>query len=307
MIAYKFRAASAADHIFDIILNRRLYCADWRKLNDPVEGIFTFQMRSGSASTYERLLREISSEKNRLKVCSLSGTFDRHLLWSHYADGFNGVAIEIDLPDNNQNIRKVDYRGVYAIVDGDGELDAWDVARRVLFSKYNEWSYEDEVRILHDHDFFHLVRPIRRLIVGHRMEGAMLDALRIICKAQGIPIYRIGIGDEGLDADPLEIAPGPRPRRGGGARNIEEWEIALIKGLLADGSYTKDQIVAYFTRPDRTVNPFRVSEIDKGEIGANVEAAPPEVVFDYVSKFTVSRHVMTEGEVERAPIPADAE
>ena len=40
MKAYKFRAASQFAFALDIIFNRRLYCADWRTLNDPMEGRF---------------------------------------------------------------------------------------------------------------------------------------------------------------------------------------------------------------------------------------------------------------------------
>jgi len=56
-------------------------------------------------------------------------------------------------------------------------------------------------------------------------------------------------------------------------RNIEEWEAALIKAMLASGEYTRDQIVAYFTRPERTVNSFRIAEIASDEKFADVEPA----------------------------------
>ncbi|MCR4290198.1 MAG: hypothetical protein NUV86_08055 [Candidatus Scalindua sp.] len=38
-------------------------------------------------------VKGISDAKRKYKICSLSGTFDSHLLWSHYAGGFDGVAI----------------------------------------------------------------------------------------------------------------------------------------------------------------------------------------------------------------------
>ena len=58
----------------------------------------------------------------------------------------------------------------------------------------------------------------------------------------------------------------------GTKRNMEDWEAAVIKALLADPAYTRDQIVAYFTRPDRTVNPFRISEIAGGKAFGSVVA-----------------------------------
>lgn len=203
VFAYKFRAASAADHIFDILLNRRLYCADWQNLNDPVEGIFAFGMRADEADgRHDGRLRQTHEAMQRLRVCSLAGTFDCHLLWSHYAAGFNGVAIEVELPDD-PSIRPVTYRGVFGFLNLDGHVNPDVAAREVLFSKYSEWQYEEEIRILHDAEFFPLEAPIRRVIVGHRLNGALLEAIQIVCENQGIEVCRVGIGDEGLDADYL--------------------------------------------------------------------------------------------------------
>jgi hypothetical protein len=79
-----------------------------------------------------------------------------------------------------------------------------DIARDVLFSKYREWEYEREVRILQAGNYFDLPTPVQRVIVGHRMQQSVLRALQIICEKQGIPLRRTGIGDEGIDADVIE-------------------------------------------------------------------------------------------------------
>ncbi|EME67982.1 hypothetical protein H261_20734 [Paramagnetospirillum caucaseum] len=201
MRAYKFRSASSTDKIFDIILNRRLYCADWRNLNDPLEGIFAFGTSKESRKAYDKFLGKIRNEKGKLKVCSLSATFDCHLLWAHYADGFNGVAIEVELPDHDPRVQEVKYRGVFAYVNCDGNMKPLDAAKDVLFSKYDEWAYEKEIRILSHDEYYSLDIPVKRVIAGHRMNPALFDALQLICETQDIPIYRVGIGDEGLDAD----------------------------------------------------------------------------------------------------------
>jgi hypothetical protein len=71
----------------------------------------------------------------------------------------------------------------------------------VLSSKYQEWAYEQEVRIL-QHDEWHILpTPVKRVIAGHRMNPALFEALRIICEHKGITLNRTGIGDDGIDAD----------------------------------------------------------------------------------------------------------
>lgn len=42
MRAFKFRPSSKIEFALDILINRRLHCADWRALNDPMEGLFVY-------------------------------------------------------------------------------------------------------------------------------------------------------------------------------------------------------------------------------------------------------------------------
>ena len=136
-----------------------------------------------------------------LRVCSLSKTFDSHLLWAHYAGGFSGVAIEVELDENEPEIVDMDYRGVFAGVNESENADPAIVAREVLSSKYDAWAYEQELRILTTETFYSPSFPIKRVIAGHRMPNALFDALRIVCEKLDIQIARTGIGDEGIDAD----------------------------------------------------------------------------------------------------------
>jgi hypothetical protein len=44
--------------------------------------------------------------------------------------------------------------------------------------------------------------------------------------------------------------------------NLERWEVALIKAMVAEGRWPNDQdILAYFTRPTRSINHRAISEI----------------------------------------------
>jgi hypothetical protein len=215
MLAYKFRSATQIEYVLDILFNNRLFCADWSRLNDPMEGFFGYSYSSTDEVDYSKRLDEITDHKRHIKVCSLSGTFDSHLLWAHYADGFSSVAIEIELPDKCPKVRNVTYGGVFTTISIADERLPKETARRILSSKYAAWSYEKEVRILNDSEWYGLVKPVRRIIVGHRMTPSLFEGLRIICDRREITINRTGIGDEGIDADyvpPLEAVPAPIPR-----------------------------------------------------------------------------------------------
>lgn len=212
MKAYKFRAASQMQFALDIILNRRLFCSDWKNLNDPMEGMFAFSSRGHDPAVQSRV-KGIGNAKQRYKICSLSSDFQSHLLWSHYAGGFDGMAIEINLPADDSRVRPVEYRGVFAFLDMASVHDESEAARRILFSKYQEWSYEREIRILNESSFYQLESPVSQVIVGPRMHEALQEALYIICKRQKIRFSRAGIGDEGIDADTVDPTSFARTRR----------------------------------------------------------------------------------------------
>lgn len=213
MKAYKFRSASQIEFILDIILNRRLFCSDWRKLNDPMEGVFAFST-NGDDTEAQRRVKGIGDAKSRYKICSLSADFQSHLLWSHYAGGFDGVAIEVELPKKNPDVHRVKYRGVFEFLNMDTVFDEDTAARKILFSKYKEWKYEKEIRILSFDQYYPLIIPIRRVIAGHRMNDALFETLYLVCEREGITFCRVGIGDEGIDADEIHDFHLPRRSRG---------------------------------------------------------------------------------------------
>jgi len=198
---YKFRGSEQIDFVFDILFNKQLFCAEWSSLNDPMEGVFAFNSAGHDDGYVDRVLGKIQDAKRPLRVCSLSKTFNNHLLWAHYANGFTGVAIEFDIDPTEFEIVDIEYRGVFAYVDIEGNPNSNMVAREVLSSKYDAWSYEQEIRILSNNAFYTLKNPITRLIVGHRMREPLKKALAIICERLEIEIAQTGIGDEGIDAD----------------------------------------------------------------------------------------------------------
>ncbi|MEO1029021.1 MAG: hypothetical protein AAFX02_08180 [Pseudomonadota bacterium] len=45
---------------------------------------------------------------------------------------------------------------------------------------------------------------------------------------------------------------------------LKPWEVSIIKAMIASAKFKKQQIVAYFSRPDRSINQARISEIENG-------------------------------------------
>jgi hypothetical protein len=183
MLAYKFRSSAQLALALDIIFDRRLHCADWSTFNDPREGFFEY-----SPGDHQKA-QAIRSAKGRYKVCCLSQTFGSRLLWAHYAAGFDGMAIEMDIPTptDDDRIYRVKYNdSLPNAARYGGNFD--DIALAFLSRKDRDWSYEEEVRIIQTDTLFELGAPVQRVIVGRRFNKSLLRALRLVCENQNIDL-----------------------------------------------------------------------------------------------------------------------
>jgi hypothetical protein len=71
----------------------------------------------------------------------------------------------------------------------------------------------------------------------------------------------------------------PKRRRGNA---LERWEVALVKTMLTRGGYNDQDILAYFTRPTRSVNHRAISEIRTGAKHKAMKAASDEELDDFL-------------------------
>ena len=127
MKLYKYRSlAEYIEHTLDILLNERLHCAPYDELNDPFEGVFLSVAHiprnmafSNDARTWIRLWGASYCQITKIigkypipggtRVCSLSASLSDVRLWSHYADGHKGIAIEIDFEGMKDQPLEVEY------------------------------------------------------------------------------------------------------------------------------------------------------------------------------------------------------
>lgn len=73
----------------------------------------------------------------------------------------------------------------------------------------------------------------------------------------------------------------PVRRRG---NKLDRWEIALVKAMVSDGRWPNDQdILAYFTRPTRSINHRAISEIRTGAKHASVKTSTADELDTFIS------------------------
>lgn len=130
-----------ANYATDDVKRKRLKIATLNDLNDPFDLWAVAQPDPG----LRQGLRVWRSEMaNRYGMLCFSSDWENPLLWSHYGDKHRGMVLGFDV--NDDKLEPVKYfRERPALPDIDLEI-----ARQLLFTKYQDWQYEAEHRIFTD-------------------------------------------------------------------------------------------------------------------------------------------------------------
>jgi hypothetical protein len=141
----------SAQHGLAAIRDRRFKLSTYDNLNDPFEMYATDHRDRKIRRAFVRMKDMCTSELGLL-CCSKS--WHSTLLWSHYADKHKGLALILEVPE--KAITQVEYRSdrmpvTHAMMDAEADCPARDsISARMLRTKADEWSYEDEARIFFD-------------------------------------------------------------------------------------------------------------------------------------------------------------
>lgn len=122
------------------------------------------------------LKKFLQSSVDRVGVLSLSASAAVNLMWAHYGAGHTGLCLEFST-DNGffGRAMKMKYHAEFVVPDAVLSTPA-EQAEIILLGKAQEWSYEEEWRIL-DHDNGPGLRPyppgaLIRVILGARASDA---------------------------------------------------------------------------------------------------------------------------------------
>lgn len=190
MIYFKYRTLDNWPFLLDILLNSRLYAASFEELNDPMEGFFRYDRNNSNVS----LIETIANQKKKLKICSLSGTSDNNLMWSYYANGHQGIVIELEFGKKTP-VRPMDYTGISDINDmlhlSDGDNEA--IAREVLSKKEPFWKHENEYRIITTESYVSIV--IKKIIIGTKAKRDKKALLKKLLVKLAIPYEELELNN----------------------------------------------------------------------------------------------------------------
>ena len=198
-ILYKYRSLANLQFTLDILINKQLWAADFKKLNDPMEGAFTYFLNDYDA----REIDTISNGKDSLGILSLSEIPNNTLMWTHYADDHSGIVLGVEVVGKFKP-QEIDY-------DDDFRLQRNHNAQDILSRKHKNWIYEREHRVFvpkkpDEKGTFVKIR-IRELFFGIKSDADENKVMKeVITKIAGKFNPKIEIKDikkEDLDTHPF--------------------------------------------------------------------------------------------------------
>ena len=152
---YKYRGLSNLQFALDIFVRQRLHAADFKSLNDPMEGQYNYER--GSLQQWQ--IDEIYGQKNQYRLVSLSESFNNVLMWSYYAESHTGMVVGVEITEPDAETVPIDY-----VENLNIELDHDNVAKRILSKKYALWGHEREHRVFVRRRFVNVA--VRELYFG---------------------------------------------------------------------------------------------------------------------------------------------
>lgn len=136
---YKYQKFDLKDQkrmgwLHDLLLTGNLHCSEYSAMNDPMEGLFEY-IYLGSESIYH-VLEDIRCSKTNRKICCLTRSYQHNLMWAYYADGHQGICIEVDdivEPKNNYRRFDIKYSRKMPLVTNGESVD--DAVVKILTTK----------------------------------------------------------------------------------------------------------------------------------------------------------------------------
>lgn len=182
----------------DAILNGYIYCAEFTKMNDPMEGVYKSSRKASEHSEYDRFVEQLRNEKLGLGIASFSETWDNQPMWAHYADNFRGICICYSMSSllsglaAENTFSRVAYGEKPYYLNLPSLKNDHDRARAVLSTKHLNWSYEREWRLFSPEkgEAHHGQSAVKSIYFGTRMPKQIQAKLRRKLKPLGIDMHR---------------------------------------------------------------------------------------------------------------------
>lgn len=196
----------------------RIYVPTYKNLNDPTEGLFDDmallsglgifkKLAENSAAKVEQAYAKIKEQFKTVGIYSLSKNATSELMWSYYANGHNGYAIEIDTDvlykslnggTEFANIHAFDVKYACSLPQIDISIfninDGNELFQRFVGYKSKSWKHEEEYRLIFDKgdELKHIdYRAIKGFVFGYLMPHKDIEYVMELFKGRHLSYKKI--------------------------------------------------------------------------------------------------------------------
>lgn len=199
------------EHVVDILNNNRLYLNDGKNFNDPFEITVTNKKKNK--------IQHIEG----LHILSLTNSYRKKLIWSHYTDSHMGICLTIEVP--NHLVYPICYstKRVYEDSDIDKlielstkkskksvikDFSSLSKNKKIAYIKDKKWIYEKEYRIVFDksdeselifeNDCWFMPVKIKNIYLGvnfHKNKKSLKRNIMDACEQNKITVKQMILSD----------------------------------------------------------------------------------------------------------------
>jgi len=148
------------------------------------------EMLRKDPSKLQELINTVKEKTiNNKGILALSSCYDDILMWSHYADYHQGVAIGLEVRNDLEFFLmpiKIDYRDTYEVLNY--LKDPQKATIDTLKIKSSEWGYEKEVRVYKNNSGLYVLNPeaIKEIRFGVKTSAKDIEDIKSICAQKGL-------------------------------------------------------------------------------------------------------------------------
>lgn len=151
---YRYRSLEKYDQEIKAIKEGYIWCSNYKDKNNPMEGYYVTNDFIKNHPRRRELTDFIQYQKQKIGLCSFAETGANELLWAHYANSFQGIAIQYNVAHlraflRGETLARMRYiDSLFEIKYDIGNIE--ERLKQVLSCKKSKWVYEQEWRLFSD-------------------------------------------------------------------------------------------------------------------------------------------------------------
>jgi Protein of unknown function (DUF2971) len=222
---YRYRSlrpdGDALEQEISSIVENYLWCSEFSRMNDPMEGYFRSSKLLRGKRNYDEILKQITSSKSSVGIACFTETNKDVLMWAHYAGNFSGICLSYSTEDliaglpSHACLVKLSYIDEPPLILTNHARNAGDAALRILSQKKFNWAYEREWRVLAGlgRTELGLENPLRAIYFGSQVDSQHRHKILLRIQGTGIKAYIMEVDGYEQTWTPINEAAKPKLRR----------------------------------------------------------------------------------------------